>query len=149
VGDGCGQINVFEVVAEASGPKYGNRDIISSGIRSYQVGSLGGAVCGIAGCTMDHFPKDADLLDANALKALTTGATIDADHVASAIGPVWRRPLDDRYFGILLDEPTRTVQVVMIHPKSIPTEMQPMLPALPNVVPRSVIDAVQSLRLPK
>lgn len=149
VGDGCGQINVFEVVAESSGAQWGNRDIISTGIRSYQVGSLGGAVCGVGGCTMDHFPQSADLLDANALKAMSSGAVLDALKKQTAAGPVWRRPLDDRYFAILLDEPSRTVQVMILHPGNLPATVKELLPALPNQVPRSIIDALVALRLPQ
>jgi hypothetical protein len=149
LGDGCGQINVFEVVAESSGVQWGNRDIISTGIRSYQVGSLGGAVCGIETCGVDHFPTDADLLDANHLIAMTHGAVLDPDHRQTAEGPVWRRPLDDRYFAFLLDEPSRTVQVMVIHPSNVPSEARALLPALPNEVPRAVIDDLVSLRLPQ
>jgi hypothetical protein len=149
VGDGCGQINVFEVVAEASGAKWGNRDVISTGIRSYQVGSLGGAVCGIEGCGIEKFPADADLLDANSLTAMSAGAVIDADHRNSAAGPVWRRAQDDRYYLFLLDEASRTVQVAIIHPQNIPEAAKGILPALPNTVPRSVIEGFLNLRLPR
>jgi len=149
VGDGCGQINVFEVVAEASGAKWGNRDIISTGIRSYQVGSLGGATCGIEGCGIEKFPADADLLDANALTAMPAGAVIDADHRQTAAGPVWRRARDDRYYLFLLDEASRTVQVAVIHPQSIPDAAKTIVPALPNTVSRSAIEGVLNLRLPR
>lgn len=148
VGDGCGQINVFEVVAEASGAQWGNRDIISTGIRSYQVGSLGGATCGIQGCGIEKFPANADLLDANNLKALTHGAQIDADHPQMAEGPVWRRATDDRYYLALLDESTRTVQVMVLHPANLPAAVEPLLPALPNEVSRAVIDTLVTLRVP-
>ncbi|WP_394842114.1 DUF2403 domain-containing lipoprotein [Pendulispora brunnea] len=149
VGDGCGQINVFEVVAESSGPKWGNRDIISTGIRSYQVGSLGGATCGIEGCGIEKFPADADLLDANGLRSMPAGAVIDADHRQSAEGPVWRRARDDRYYLFLLDEASRTVQVAVIHPKNVPEAARAVVPALPNTVSRTAIDGVLNLRLPR
>ncbi len=149
LGDGCGQINVFEVIAEASGAQWGNRDIISTGIRSYQVGSLGGVTCGIESCGIEHFPADADLVDVNSLTALTHGAVIDADDRASAEGPAWRRALDDRYYLFLLDEQSRTVQVAVIHPGKVPSAVQPILPTLPNVLPRSVVDGFLELRLPE
>jgi hypothetical protein len=149
VGDGCGQINVFEVVAEASGSKWGNRDIISTGIRSYQVGSLGGATCGIEGCGIEKFPADADLLDANGLKAMSAGAVIDADHRQTAAGPVWRRARDDRYYFFLLDEASRTVQVAIVHPKNVPEAARGIVPALPNTVSRSAISSLVNLRLPQ
>ena len=148
LGDGCGQINVFEVIAEASGERWGNRDVISTGVRSYQVGSLGGATCGIEGCGIEQFPTDADLLDANSVTAMPHGAVIDADDRQSAEGPVWRRALDDRYYFALLDEATRTVQVAVLHPAAVPEVLDPLLPALPNEVGRSVIDDLIALRLP-
>ncbi|WP_394824507.1 DUF2403 domain-containing lipoprotein [Pendulispora albinea] len=149
VGDGCGQINVFEVIAEASGSKWGNRDIISTGVRSYQVGSLGGATCGIDGCQIGKFPTDADLLDANSLTAMPAGAVIDADHRATAAGPVWRRARDDRYYLFLLDEASRTVQVAVIHPQSVPEAARTIVPALPNTLSRSAIEGFVHLRLPR
>ncbi|WP_395848743.1 cell wall protein YJL171C/Tos1 domain-containing protein [Cystobacter fuscus] len=149
VGDGCGQINVFEVVAESSGSKWGNRDIISTGLRSFQVGSLGGSVCGIAGCGIGQFDPGSDLLDARALKAMAQGAVIDADNRASAYAPVWRRPLDDRYFAILLDEQSRVVQVMILHPGNLPGAARALLPALPNEVSRAAIDGLVGLRVPQ
>lgn len=148
VGDGCGQINVFEVIAEASGAQWGNRDVISTGIRSYEVGSLGGVTCGIQGCAVEQFPEDADLLDANSLTAMAQGAVIDADHRESAAGPMWRRALDDRYYLFLLDESTRTVQVAVVHPAALPSALDALLPGLPNEVPRGLVDALLELRLP-
>jgi hypothetical protein len=61
---------------------------------------------------------------------------------------VWRRPLDDRFFVILLDESARTVQVAVIPPGAIPPPLTPLFPALPDVVPRNIIDALLALRLP-
>ncbi|HVK74001.1 MAG TPA: DUF2403 domain-containing lipoprotein [Kofleriaceae bacterium] len=149
LGDGCGQINVFEVIAESSGPRWGNRDIISTGIRSYQVGSLGGVTCGIESCSIDRFPADADLVDVNSLTAMAQGAVIDADDRAMAAGPAWRRARDDRFYLFLLDERSRTVQVAVIHPGNIPPAAQAIVPALPNVIPRSVVDGFVDLRLPQ
>lgn len=148
LGDGCGQINVFEVIAEASGPRWGNRDIISTGIRSYQVGSLGGVTCGIESCGIEKFPTDADLLDANSLTAMSQGAVIDADDRAMAAGPAWRRARDDRFYMFLLDERSRTVQVAVIHPGKIPSAAQPIIPAVPTVLQRSAIEGFLDLRLP-
>ena len=149
LGDGCGQINVFEVIAEASGPRWGNRDVISTGIRSYQVGSLGGVTCGIESCGIDKFPTDVDLIDVNSLTAMKAGAVIDADNRAMKEGPAWRRAQDDRYYLFLLDEMSRTVQVAVIHPAQLPPAAQAIVPALPNTVPRAVIDGFSNLRLPQ
>jgi hypothetical protein len=149
LGDGCGQINVFEVIAEASGARWGNRDIISTGIRSYQVGSLGGVTCGIQSCGIEKFPTDADLVDVNSLTAMNQGAVIDADDRAMSAGPAWRRAQDDRFYLFLMDERSRTVQVAVIHPGKIPAAAQQILPALPTVIPRSVVDGFLNLRLPQ
>jgi len=149
LGDGCGQINVFEVIAEASGPRWGNRDVISTGIRSYQVGSLGGVTCGIESCGIEKFPGDADLLDVNSLTAMNAGAVIDADNRAMKEGPAWRRAQDDRYYLFLLDEMSRAVQVAVIHPAQLPPAAKAIVPALPNTVPRAVIDGFLNLRLPR
>lgn len=149
VGDGCGQINVFEVIAEASGAQWGNRDIISTGVRSYQVGSLGGATCGIQGCGIAQFPADADLLDANHLTALSHGAVIDADHRQSAEGPVWRRSVDERYYLVLLDQDARTVKVSVLHPRNLPAAASMLLPALPNQVPQAAITSLLEMSLPQ
>ncbi|AKV02624.1 hypothetical protein AKJ09_09287 [Labilithrix luteola] len=149
LGDGCGQINVFEVIAEASGPQWGNRDIISTGIRSYQVGSLGGVTCGIQSCGVEHFPNDADLVDVNSLTAMKAGAVVDANNRAMKEGPAWRRALDDRYYLFLLDENSRTVQVAVMHPGKLPPAAQKFLPALPNTVTRADIDGFVNLRLPQ
>jgi hypothetical protein len=148
VGDGCGQINAFEVVGESSGSQWGNRDVISTGLRSYQLGHLGGNTCGIATCTMDHFPADAQLVDACKLTAIARGAVLDSANRDYGICPMWRRPLDDRYFLILLDEATRTVQVAIVHPQKLPAALAGWLPTLPQEVPRSAIDALVALRLP-
>lgn len=149
LGDGCGQINVFEVIAEASGPQWGNRDVISTGIRSYQVGSLAGVTCGIQSCGIDKFPTDADLLDVNSLGAMKTGAVVDANHPAMKEGPAWRRARDDRWYLFLLDEDSRTVQVAVIHPAALPESAKALLPALPNTVGRSAIEGFRNLRLPQ
>lgn len=149
LGDGCGQINVFEVIAEASGPQWGNRDVISTGIRSYQVGSLGGVTCGIQSCGIEHFPSDADLLDVNSLTAMNEGAVIDADNRSMAAGPAWRRAKDDRFYLFLMDEESRTVQVAVIHPGNIPAAARTILPALPNVLPRDALEGFLALRLPQ
>lgn len=149
LGDGCGQINLLEVVAESQGTQYGNRDIISTGIRSYQVGSLGGSTCGVKGCTMDHFAANADLLDANSLSVMKQGAVIDANNRAGAAGPVWRRAQDDRYYLVLLDEQSRAVQVAVIHPGNVPAAARTIVPALPNTITRGAVDGLMGLRLPK
>jgi len=118
--------------------------VMSTGLRSFQLGHLGGSVCGRDRC---EAAPDADLFDACALAPITGGAVVDA---ASREGcPVWRRPSGERFFFVLLDERTRTVQVGLVQPESIPSGARAMFPALPPSVSREVIDDLLALRLPE
>jgi hypothetical protein len=144
VGDGCGEINLFEIVMDNN--QYSNREFASTGVRSYQAGHVGGSVCG-TGCSRDAFGPDADVVDACAKKAYTTGPEIAVGGASNGC-PVWRRPIGDRYLTVLLDETTRTVQVGMIHPANVPAAAAPLLPALPPLIPRTTVDALVALRLP-
>jgi hypothetical protein len=144
VGDGCGEINVFEVVLDDN--EYSNREFMSTGVRSYQAGHVGGAVCG-AGCERDAFPADADVVDACAGTAYTRGPVLEVGGATDGC-PVWRRPDGDRYFFILLDETEHTIQVGVIHPENIPAAAAGLLPELPEAIDRGVIDELLALRLP-
>lgn len=144
VGDGCGEINLFEVVMDDNA--YSNREFISTGVRSYQAGHVGGNVCG-SGCSRDAFADDVDVLDACSKKAYSTGPEIAVGGKSDGC-PVWRRPVGDRYFVVLLDEPTRTIQVAIVHPKKIPNGIASLVPALPASITRAGIDALVALRLP-
>jgi hypothetical protein len=144
VGDGCGEINVFEVVMDDN--DYSNREFASTGIRSYQEGHVGGAVCQ-ASCDRSAFPADADVVDACAKVAYERGPEIAFGGATDGC-PVWRRPEGDRYFFILLDQNARTIQVGIVHPANIPSAAAPLLPNLPSGLPRSAIDALLGLRLP-
>jgi len=145
VGDGCGEINVFEVVMDNN--DYSNREFASTGVRSYQAGHVGGAVCG-AGCDRKAFPTDVEVVDACAKSAYGAGPEIVVGGDTDGC-PVWRRPDGDRYFFILLDEQQRTIQVGVIHPSAIPAPAAALLPELPAALPRSDIDALLALRLPQ
>lgn len=145
VGDGCGEINVFEVVLDNN--QYSNREFMSTGVRSYQAGHVGGNVCG-EGCDRDAFADDVEVVDACAKKAYTSGPEIEAGGGADGC-PVWRRPIGDRYFMILLDEKQREIQVAVIHPDKIPAQAAEMLPMLPGALSRDTIDALLSMRLPE
>jgi hypothetical protein len=79
---------------------------------------------------------------------MARGAQIDADHRQMAEGPVWRRSTDDRYYVFLLDENTRTVQVMLFHPSNLPEKLRSILPALPNEIPRALVDSLVTLRVP-
>ncbi|OQX67810.1 MAG: hypothetical protein B6A08_13635 [Sorangiineae bacterium NIC37A_2] len=144
VGDGCGEINVFEVVMDEN--EFSNREFASTGVRSYQEGHVGGAVCK-ADCERDAvLPLDVDVVDACAKKAYEIGPEIEVGGETEGC-PVWRRPRGDRYFFILLDEQTRTIQVGMLHPENLPPNMG-VVPTFPVSAERSSIDSLLSLRLP-
>lgn len=145
VGDGCGEINLFEVVMD--GNAYSNREFASTGVRSFQAGHVGGSVCG-TGCARDAFAPDVDVLDACSKTAYAKGPQIEVGGRSDGC-PVWRRPVGDRYFVVLLDEQTRTIQVALVHPANVPAAAAPLLPELPASLARSAIDGLVGLRLPR
>lgn len=144
VGDGCGEINVFEVVMDAN--SYSNREFASTGVRSFQAGHVGGAVCGET-CARSAFPTDVEVVDACARKAYTSGPVLEMGGATDGC-PVWIRPTGDRYFFILLDEARRQIQVGVLHPDNLPKAASSLLPQFPTQVSRNVIDAMLDLRLP-
>lgn len=144
VGDGCGEINVFEVVMDNN--DYSNREFASTGVRSYQAGHVGGAVCG-TGCDRKAFASDVEVVDACAKKAYGAGPELVVGGDTDGC-PVWRRPDGDRYFFILLDEQARQIQVGVIHPGAIPAPASALLPEIPATLPRSAVDALLAMRLP-
>jgi hypothetical protein len=144
VGDGCGEINVFEVVMDNN--DYSNREFASTGVRSYQAGHIGGSVC-MATCDRNAFGADVEVVDACAKTAYAKGPVLVAGGTTDGC-PVWRRPEGARYFFILLDESTRTIQVGVIHPENLPAASSGLLPELPGSVSRTTIDAMVAMRLP-
>ncbi len=146
VGDGCGEINVFEVVMDDN--DYSNRQFASTGVRSYQAGHVGGNVCGV-GCDWGAFPpSDVEVVDACAGVSYETGPEIEVGGTSAGC-PVWRRPRGDRYFFILLDEARRMIQVGIVHPEALPAETTGLLPGFSGSVDRDMIDALLDLRLPR
>lgn len=145
VGDGCGEINVFEVVMDDNA--YSNREFASTGVRSFQAGHVGGAVCG-EDCERDAFPDDADVVDACAHDGYTRGPELEVGGETDGC-PVWRRPNGDRYFYILLDESRRSIQVGIVHPGNIPNPAAKLLPQLPKTLERDTIDAMLTMHLPE
>lgn len=144
VGDGCGEINLFEVVMD--GNEYSNREFISTGVRSYQAGHVGGNVCG-SGCARDDFPADVTVVDACGKQAYARGPEIAVGGGSDGC-PVWKRPIGDRYFLVLLDEMQRTIQLAIVHPDNIPSAAASLLPNLPADLSRDAVDALLALRLP-
>ena len=144
VGDGCGEINVFEVVMDNN--EYHNREFASTGVRSFQLGHVGGSVCK-ASCNRNAFAEDVEIVDACAQKAYDRGPVVEAGGPSDGC-PVWRRSIGDRYFFILLDRSSRTIQVGVVHPANIPAALSPLLPELPDALDRAAIDSIVRLRLP-
>ena len=144
VGDGCGEINVFEVVMDNN--SYSNREFASTGVRSYQAGSLGGSVC-MSTCDRNAFAADVDVVDACAKTAYSKGPEVAAGGASDGC-PVWRRPDGDRYFLIALDEAQREIQVAIIHPANIPAAAAAVLPEMPGAVDRAGIQSILDMRLP-
>lgn len=144
VGDGCGEINVFEVVMDNN--DYSNREFISTGIRSFQAGHIGGSVCG-AGCARDDVADDVEVVDACSRTAYVAGPEVVAGGASDGC-PVWRRPVGDRVFLILLDEETRTIQVAIIHPSNIPDPLRDIFPEFPSRISRDTVDGLIGMRLP-
>jgi hypothetical protein len=134
---------VFEVVQD--GNEYSNREFASTGVRSYQGGHTGGAVCQ-SDCQRDTFPATADVVDACAQDGYAEGPELEVGGVTDGC-PVWRRPDGDRYFFILLDEATRSIQVAMLHPSALPDAARDVFPEFPERVERAGIDGLMGLRL--
>jgi hypothetical protein len=144
VGDGCGEMNVFEVVLDDN--EFSNREFMSTGVRSYQAGHLGGSVCG-PDCDRDRFAQDVEVVDACSQQAYAAAPTLTMGGPTDGC-PVWRRPEGDRYFLLLLDERARQIQVAVLHPANLDLSLSPLLPSVPNTVTRTDIDAILALRLP-
>jgi Tos1-like cell wall protein len=141
-GDGCGQFNVFEVVNDNN--SFRNFDVFSTNFFGY-AGYVGEGPCGGA-CNATLFPAAADLVS----KSTSLEAAGVVTGPGRPVGAALRRPENGyRYFIILMDVSTRTVQLAIVHPQKIPAGLAAFLPALPSFVPRSAVDAVLATRLPR
>ena len=141
--DGCGQFNVFEVVNDNNSSK--NLDVFSTDLIDYS-GYVGQGPCG-SKCDVSALGPAVDLIDKGTDTEAQAGAT-----ATPAGGPTaaLRRPASGyRYFLVALDVPSRTVQLAIVHPQSIPPSLAPLLPALPGALPQSAVDSVLALRLPR
>jgi hypothetical protein len=106
---------------------------------------VGGAVCK-SDCQRDAFPASADVVDACAQGGYDEGPELEMGGDTDGC-PVWRRPEGDRYFFILLDEATRSIQVAMLHPGALPAAASAVFPEFPARVERVGIEALLELRL--
>ncbi len=140
--DGCGQFNVFEVVNDNDSSK--NLDVYSTNMIGYG-GYVGQGPCGPA-CGVTALDPAVDLIDKAADREAATGAL-----ATPAGGPTaaFRRPAAGyRYFVVLLDVATRTIQLALIHPDNIPAAAAGLLPALPAQIDRPTIERLLAMRLP-
>ncbi len=144
-GDGCGQINALEVINDndTSG-NYKNLEIFSSNFFGY-AGDFGGP-CGTNNCDTTNVPATADLVSGK--MAATMGALGSGDPIKSPNGFLRRPTTGYRYFILLLDVTTRTVQYAIVHPSKVPAGLGALLPSLPDQIPQTTVDSVIQLRLP-
>ena len=141
--DGCGQFNAFEVVNDNN--DYQNFDLFSTNFFGYG-GYVGEGPCG-KNCKVSGLDQQIDLINKSTSTEATSGAVASP---AKGPGAAFRRPTTGyRYFVVLFDIKTRTVQMALIHPANVPLSVQALLPALPAQVSRMVIDDILTLRLPK
>ena len=141
--DGCGQFNVFEVVNDNN--QYKNLDVFSTNMIGY-AGYVGEGPCGPK-CDVAQLGPEVDLIDKVNVREAAQGAV---SNPTKGPGAAFRRRSDGlRYFVILLDVPSRTVQLAMIHPRKIPGAVAALLPSLPASVGANTVEAMRALRLPR
>jgi hypothetical protein len=140
--DGCGQFNAFEIVNDNN--QYRNLEVFSTNLFAYH-GYVGEGPPG-AGCDISGIEPEADLVGRSTGAEALTGGIVTPERGS---GTAFRRPLDsDRYFIMLLDVPTRTIQLALIHPQNVPSPVAALLPGLPPQVQQTTIDNLRALRLP-
>ncbi|MFV8749559.1 DUF2403 domain-containing lipoprotein [Nannocystaceae bacterium ST9] len=143
LGDGCGQFNVFEVVNDNN--EFRNLEIFSTNFFGY-AGYVGEGPCGST-CDVSNLAPDVDLIDKTTHEEASMGALASPE---GGPGAAFRRPSEGyRYFLIHLDVATRTVQLGIVHPEAVPSELGSLLPSLPAEVSQATIDALLGLRLPQ
>ncbi|HEY4103567.1 MAG TPA: DUF2403 domain-containing protein [Polyangiaceae bacterium] len=144
-GDGCGQINALEVINDNDTTgNYKNLEIFSSNFFGY-AGDFGGP-CGTNNCDTTGIPATVDLVSGK--MAAASGALGSGDPIKSPNGFLRRPTSGYRYFILLLDVSSRTVQYAEVHPANVPASLGALLPSLPSEIPQSTIDSVIQLRLP-
>lgn len=140
--DGCGQLNAFEVVNDNNDAK--NLDVFSSNFFGYQ-GYIGEGPCG-ARCDVGKLDPAVDLVDKASRAEAKSGAIATP---RGGPGAAFRRPAASaRYFLILFDVSSRSVQLAIISPRGVPPQLNGLLPDLPARVPATTIAALINLRLP-
>jgi hypothetical protein len=142
-GDGCGQINAFEVVNDNNSSK--NLDLFSTNFFGYQ-GYVGEGPCGTA-CNVAALDPAVDLVNKKTSQEAAAGALSSP---GMGPGAAFRRPATGyRYFLVLMNAGARIVQMAMISPAKVPASLTTFLPALPGSVSQATIEALMQLRLPR
>jgi hypothetical protein len=141
LGDGCGQFNVFEVINDNN--EYTNLEVFSTNIFGPEY--IGGGPC--PSCSFASLPNSVELVSKWDNSAAITGETTEPGR---SPGYAIRRPTEGyRYFVVLLDVASRTIQTGIIHPARIPESVGALLPGLPEWVGEGVIHNLRDLRLPE
>jgi hypothetical protein len=142
-GNGCGQINAFEVVNDKGA--YKNLELFSTNLFGYG-GYVGEGPCGV-NCNVTNLSPAVDLVNKSTSLEAAAGAISTP---GKGPGAAFRRPATGyRYFVMLLDVSSRSIQLALIHPGSIPAAVSALLPNLPQQVPQSAITGLLQLRLPR
>ena len=141
-GDGCGQLNAFEVVNDNNDAM--NLDVFSTNFFGYQ-GYIGEGPCGDQ-CDVSALAADVDLIDKSTSQEATAGAVATP---SGGPGAAFVRPSEPRYFVMLFDVGTRTVQLAIVSPASIPSAVATLLPELPDRVTASAVQSLAGMRLPR
>jgi hypothetical protein len=142
-GNGCGQLNAFEVVNDNNA--YKNLDVFSTNFFGYG-GYVGEGPCG-TGCNVASLPAAVDLVNKKTGNTEAAAGAISTPKMGP--GAAFRRPATGyRYVIVLFDVASRTVQQAFIHPGAVPASIGGLLPGLPAQVPQTTIDALIALRLP-
>jgi hypothetical protein len=142
-GDGCGQLNAFEVVNDNNAAM--NLDVFSTNFFGYQ-GYIGEGPCG-SQCDTTALAANVDLIDKASSGEAAAGAIATPE---GGPGAAFVRPSrEPRYFIVLFDVGARTVQLAMISPASIPAAAAALLPELPGQLAPSAIDELLGMRLPR
>lgn len=139
--DGCGQFNVFEVVNDNNA--FRNLQLFSTNFFAYH-GYVGEGPCGTK-CDLTGLAATADLVDKATSRAAAAGALAGP---GKGPGAAFRRPAAGyRWFAVLMDAGTRTVQLAVLHPDNLPAAAQGLAQP-PAALPRAAIDALLAMRLP-
>jgi hypothetical protein len=123
-----------------------NLDVFSTNFFGY-AGYVGEGPCGAA-CDVASLSGAVDLIDKSHDIEAAQGA-LAGPAPQGGPGAAFRRPVSGyRYFVVLLDVPSRQVQLAIVHPGQIPSTLATLLPGLPAQVPQETVDRVLALRLP-